>query len=146
MNTIKVTILGFICVLMLLGKVNAEEKSLNDIKLGFGFDRGFGIVGTIDKFNAFIGNKGIAIDYIFMKETMKVELDGSVFWYIGGGGYRDWDRDRDRDGDFGARLPVGVEWYFEKNVDVYAQLIPHMQIYDDFKFGLDFSIGVRYQF
>lgn len=140
MKTIRVTMSGFICALMLMGIVNAEEKSSKDIKLGFGFDRGFGVVGTMDKFNGFVGNKGVAIDYIFKKETMKVELDGSVFWYIGGGGYGDWD------GDFGARLPVGVEWYFEKNVDVYAQLVPRLQIQDDFKFGLDFSIGVRYQF
>ena len=145
MKTINVTMLGFICVLMLMGKVNAEEKSLNDIKLGFGFDRGFGVVGSIDKVNGFIGNKGFAIDYIFMKEAMNVELDGSVFWYIGGGGYGDWDRDSDRDGDFGARLPVGVEWYFEKNVDVFAQLIPRIQIHDKSKFGLSFSIGVRFQ-
>lgn len=139
MKTIKVTTLGFICTFILMGTVNAEENALKGIKLGFGYDRGLGIVGTMDELNGFIGNKGVAVDYIIQKDTLEVEIGGSVFWYISGGGYGDWD------GDFGARLPVGLEWYFAKKLDAYAQVIPHIQVKDKFEFGLDFGIGVRYQ-
>ena len=61
-------------------------------------------------------------------------------WYIGGGGYIDWED------DFGARAPVGAEIKFAKNVDAYAQAIPRVRINDKIKFGLGLGIGVRYIF
>jgi hypothetical protein len=140
MRIFKTATLSFICALMLIGTVHAEEKPLKGIKLGFGFDRGFGIVGTMGKFNGFIGNDGVAVDYILNKETLKLEVDGPVFWYVGAGGYGDWD------GDLGVRLPVGAEWYFAENLDAYAQVIPRLRVNHNAKFGLDFGIGVRYQF
>ena len=63
-----------------------------------------------------------------------------TYWYIGGGGYGDWD------GDFGVRLPFGGEIYFAKNWDVYAHIIPRLRVNNNAKFGLDFGTGVRYQF
>ena len=140
MKTIRVTALSIICSLTLIGSVSAEENALKGIKLGFGFDRGLGIVGTIGDINGFIGNDGVAIDYIFNKDTLKLEIDEPVFWYVGAGGYGDWD------GDFGVRLPVGAEWYFATNLDAYAQLIPRLRVNNSAKFGIDVGIGVRYQF
>ena len=121
---------------MLIGTVHAGEG----IKLGFGFDRDFGITGTIGKFNGFLGNKGVAVDYIFMKK--KLDETNPLYWYVGGGGYGDWNSN----GDLGVRLPVGGEVYFAKNLDAYAQLIPRYRFNNNTDFGLDFGIGVRYQF
>ena len=109
MKTIKTTLLHFICVLMLTSTVHAEDAPLKGIKLGFGFDRGFGVVGTMGKFNGFIGNDGVSVDYIFKKEKLNTDASTPLYWYIGGGGYGDWD------GDFGVRLPLGGEIYFAKN-------------------------------
>ena len=77
---------------------------------------------------------------ILEKDFLDSEVKGPAYWYIGSGGYGNWN------GDSGLRLPVGVEWYFEKKLDVYGQLIPHLKIVDTLKFGFDFGFGVRYQF
>lgn len=142
----KVVIMGLICPLMLSSAVQAEEAPLKGIKLGFGFDRGFGVVGTMGKFNGFLGNDGVSLDYIFMKKPLNAEGTKGLYWYVGGGGFVDWD------GDFGARLPVGGEFHFAKQLDAYAQLIPRFKVNNNDSnssggdFGLDVGIGVRYQF
>ena len=151
MKIFKIAALCFVCALMFTGSVHAEENELKGTKLGFGIDRGFGVVGATGQFNGFLGNDGVAVDYILTRE--KLDAADPLYWYVAGGGFVDWD------GDFGARLPVGVEFYFAKNLDVYAQLIPRLRINnndnnnnnsnknkDAADFGLDFAIGVRYQF
>lgn len=144
MKTLKMMILSFICTVFPIGTIHAEENSLSGIKLGFGFDRGFSVVGSMGNLNGFLGDDGIAADYIFMKE--KLEGTAPMYWYVGGGGFVDWD------GDFGARLPIGGELYFAKNLDAYAQFIPRLKYNnnsnnsDNLDLGLDFGIGVRYQF
>ena len=147
MKSIKVALFSVACLVFLGStQLQAEEQAqsgsnaLSGIKLGFGFDRGFGVVGSIENLNGFIGNDGASIDYIFKKDSLNIEMPGSVLWYIGGGGYGDWD------GDIGVRLPIGAEWYFAKNLDAYAQLMPRLRVNKDAKFGLDAAIGVRYQF
>lgn len=136
----KTVVLSLIFALMFIGTAQAEDAPLKGIKLGFGFDRGFGVVGTMGNFNGFIGNDGASVDYIFRKDKFKTDEPTPLYWYVGGGGYGDWD------GDFGVRLPIGGEIYFAKNLDAYAQLIPRLRVNNDAKFGLDFAAGVRYQF
>ena len=138
MNIFKAIALSFFISLIFVGTALSEENPLKGMKLGFGFDRGFGVTGTIGQFNGFLGNDGIAVDYIFMKQ--KFNEKDPLYWYIGGGGFGDWD------GDWGARLPVGGEFYFAENLDVYAQVIPRLRVNHNAKFGLDVGIGVRYKF
>ena len=140
MNIYKTTALSLIFGLMLCGAAQSEDAPLKGIKLGFGFDRGFGIVGSMGNFNGFIGNDGASVDYVLKKEKFKSEEPTPLYWYVGAGGYGDWD------GDFGVRLPVGGEVYFAKNLDAYAQVIPRLRVNHSAKFGLDFAAGVRYQF
>jgi hypothetical protein len=118
----------------------AQENALKGAKLGFAFDRGFGAIGTMDKFNLFIGNDGAAVDYLFKNDPLKTDLKGPVSWYIGGGAYADWDSDR------GVRLPVGLQWRFVREFDMFAQLIPRLRLNNDARFGLDAAIGIRYLF
>jgi hypothetical protein len=133
----KTTMYCIICVLMLLSAVHAEDYALKGVKIGFGFDRDFGIVGSIGKLNGFIGNDGASVDYIFNKDKLTPETN----WYIGAGGYGDWDG-----GDTGVRLPVGAELGFAKRWDAFAQLMPNLRLNHSAKFGIDAAIGVRYQF
>ena len=138
MNTLRAATSVFIISLMSFGTALSEESPLKGMKLGFGFDRGLGVTGTLGDFNGFLGNDGVAVDYIFQKQ--KLNEKDPLFWYIGGGGYIDWD------GDFGARFPVGGEFYFAENLDAYVQVIPNLRINHSAHFGLDVGIGVRYQF
>jgi hypothetical protein len=138
LNLIKATTSVVIISIVFFCTAYAEENPLKGIKLGFGVDRGLGITGSMGQFNGFIGNDGVAVDYLFMKE--KLESDYPLHWYIGGGGYIDWD------GDFGARVPIGAEFAFAENVDAYAQVIPDLRFNHDAKFGLGIGLGVRYRF
>jgi hypothetical protein len=138
MKLIKTATSVFIIAILFFGTAHAEENSLKGMKLGFGIDRGFGITGAFGKFNGFIGNDGVAVDYIFMKE--KIESEYPLHWYIGGGGYVDWD------GDFGARVPIGAEFAFAENVDAYVQAIPYLRFNHDAQFKLGIGLGVRYRF
>ncbi len=137
---IKKSILSLFLVLALIGTVQAEDAPLKGVKLGFGFDRGFGVVGGLGKFYGFLGNDGVAVDYNFLKKPLNAEGTKGLYWYISGGGYGDWNGN-----DFGVRMPVGGEFYFAENLDAYAQVMPRFS-FDNTNFGLDFAIGVRYQF
>jgi len=139
MTIFKSRALNFISVVLLTSTVFVEDSAAEGIKLGFGFDRDFGVVAQFHgDVNGFIGNKGAAIDFLFVKDKLKMEAPAR--WYVGAGGYGDWD------GDIGARLPVGAELNFAKNLDVFAQIIPRLRINNSARFGLDFAIGARYQF
>ncbi len=126
--------------LLLSGAVYAEAASLKNLKLGFGFDRGFGITGSVGDLNGFVGNDGVSVDYIFNKNALDVDANVPVFWYVGVGGYGDWD------GDLAVRLPVGVQVNFAARVDGYAQIMPRFRFNNNTGFGLDFAAGVRYLF
>jgi len=123
-----------------INSVQAEDSAMQGVKLGFAFDQGFGVTGSLKNFNGFVGNDGFAIDYIFHKEPLKLEAPGQMFWYIGAGGYHDWDSDT------GVRVPIGAEWDFAKSLDAYAQIIPGARVNNDAEFNLDAAIGIRYQF
>ena len=138
MNLIKAATSIFIISIVFFGTAHAEENPWKGLKLGFGADRGLGITGSLGKFNGFIGNDGVAVDYLFMKE--KLESEYPLHWYIGGGGYVDWD------GDFGARVPIGAEFAFAENVDAYVQAIPYLRFNHDAQFKLGIGLGIRYRF
>jgi len=140
MNIFRTMSAVFLASSMLLGTAYAEQAPLKNFKLGFGFDRGFGITGAIGKLNGFIGNDGVSIDYIFHRNNLNVDANVPVFWYVGVGGYGDWD------GDLGIRLPVGIQVNFAKRVDGYAQIMPRFRFNNNTDFGLDFAAGVRYLF
>ena len=127
-------------LLLMAGGLNAAQNTTNGLKLGMAFDRGFGVTGAANNLNGFIGNKGFAIDYIFQKGPLKLDIQPPIFWYVGAGAYFDWDD------DIGVRLPIGSELYITKQVDLYAQLIPRLRLNQNTKFGLDAAVGIRFQF
>lgn len=140
MNMVSTITAVFLTSSILLSTAHADQATLKNLKLGFGFDRGFGITGAIGKLNGFIGNDGASIDYIFSKSNLNVDANVPVFWYVGAGGYGDWD------GDLAVRLPVGIQVDFANRVDGYAQIMPRFRFNNNTDFGLDFGVGVRYQF
>jgi hypothetical protein len=140
MNFIKTMSAVSLASLLLIGTAYSEQAPLKNLKIGFGFDRGFGISGSVGKLNGFIGNDGASVDYIFSKKALNVDANVPSFWYVGLGGYGDWD------GDLAVRLPVGVQVDFSKRVDGYAQIMPRFRFNNNTDFGLDFAAGVRYLF
>lgn len=112
------------------------------VKLGVGFDQGFGVTGQFNKINAFVGEDGMSGDYIFMRNT--VSKDTPLNWYLAGGAFLGWDH------GLGVRLPLGLNMPFSAKWDGYVHVYPELDFdhgHDgDTEFGVDFGIGVRYKF
>ena len=130
----------YLLIFSLLLTGTAYSAPVKNLKLGFGFDRGFGLSASAGDLNGFLGNDGASVDYIFHKQNLDVGANVPVFWYVGAGGYADWD------GDLAVRLPVGVQVNFAERVDGYAQIMPRFRFHHKTDFGLDAALGVRYLF
>lgn len=114
----------------------------SNVKIGVGFDQGFGVTAQFNNINAFVGDDGVAGDYIFKRGSFGEEVP--VSWYIGGGAFIGWDNGA------GVRLPLGLAMAFNSKWDGYFQVHPQFD-FDHGKnsetdFGVDAAVGVRYRF
>lgn len=132
------------------------------VKIGMGFDQGFGVTAQFaNKFNVFIGNDGVSADYILKEGDFGADVPFN--WYVGVGGVIDWDNHYSHwhsDGswhgedynNYAVRVPLGVSLPFAKTWDFYAHVAPALEYRnkphsdDDFRFDLDFALGLRYGF
>lgn len=125
---------AFVAVLQTPTMALAETSR---VKLGAAFDLGLGVTAQVDKFDLFAGDDGAAIDYRIYSKNLEASVPLTL--YISAGGYADWD------GDFGARLPVGLELDFAPKWQAFGALIPDLEIHDDTDFDIEAAIGIRYQ-
>ena len=115
-----------------------------DIKTGFAFDMGFGVTALVNKkLNITLGNDGMAADYHIKQGEFNSKIP--VTWYVGGGGYREWND------SFGMRLPLGLNLNLEKNLqnwNAYTQIAPDIGVdeNDEVTVGAQLSLGLRYSF
>lgn len=140
MKKIIIASLVMLAMVPFAGTAVAKESVLTGARVGFAIDRGFGVIGTFKQFNLFVGNDGVAFDYVFKRQPWHTSLKGPVNWYLGGGIYGDWDGER------GVRVPVGADWHFAQDLDAYAQLNPYLRVNHHAEFGLDLAFGIRYKF
>lgn len=112
------------------------------VKVGLGFDQGFGVTAQFNNINAFLGDDGVAGDYIFKRGSFGEDVP--VNWYIGGGAFIGWDH------GVGVRLPLGLNMAFNSKWDAYFQVHPELDFdhgaASETKFGIDAGLGVRYRF
>ncbi|MCE0494632.1 hypothetical protein [Vibrio salinus] len=120
---------------------NYIDLAGNDIAVGIAIDQGLSAVLELnDQVRVTAGTKGLALDYILTSGWFS-NPDLPVEWYVGAGGWSLWDDD-----DYGARLPVGLNWSYTKNVSFYGQLQPQYDFGDDDEFELGVSAGITYRF
>ena len=112
------------------------------VKVGLGFDQGFGVTAQFDNINAFVGNDGISGDYIFKRGSFSE--DTPFNWYVAGGAFLGWDHGA------GIRLPLGINMSFDSRWDGYFQVFPELDFdhgsKSDVKLSADLAVGVRYRF
>lgn len=129
-------------LLVILASSMLISTAASAVKVGLGFDQGFGVTAQFDNINAFIGNDGIAGDYIFKRGSFSE--DTPFNWYIAGGAFLGWDHGA------GIRLPLGINMPFDSKWDGYFQVFPELDFdhgsRSDVKFSADLAIGVRYRF
>ena len=116
----------------------SQETPVSGLKVGIGIDQGLGVTGQWQDFNGFIGIDAVAVDWLFARG--QIPFEQTLFWYVGGGGFYDWD------GEFGARLPLGAEMPLNERIDIYASIIPGFQVNKGSEFFLDVGLGIRYRF
>ncbi|WP_345336936.1 hypothetical protein [Ferrimonas pelagia] len=111
------------------------------VKVGFGVDQGLGVALQFNqRINGFIGNDGVAADYLFARGRA-AEIEGMPLnWYVGGGAFVGWDK------GYGVRVPLGLELSFAPRWDVYLQVAPDLDFDRNDKFGVDAGFAVRYAF
>lgn len=125
--------------LLLLAPTISYANTGKKIAVGMAYDRGLSaVIDYNQQVKLAAGNEGIALDYIFKKG----QFDSStpLNWYIAGGGYFDWD------GDFGARIPIGVNLNFAKDWKLYGQVHPEVTFNDGLGLDIGAALGVTYSF
>ena len=129
-------------LLLIMASSMFISTAASAVKLGLGFDQGFGITAQFENFNAFVGNDGIAGDYIFKRGSFNE--DTPFNWYVAGGVFLGWEHGA------GVRLPLGINMPFDAKWDGYFQVSPELDFdhgsRSDVKLSADLSIGVRYRF
>jgi hypothetical protein len=80
-------------------------------------------------------------------------LADPVNWYIGLGGKMQLfdvhvrgNSDNDHALGVGVRVPVGLQWYFLPEWELFGELVPGIGIIPDTDFDFDAGIGIRYHF
>ncbi len=115
------------------------NNSAADLAIGMAVDQQLSVVVEIDKtYRGIIGNEGLAFDYIVKRGTFDQNIP--VTWYIGAGGWYEWDD------EFGLRVPLGIHWDISKGWDLYGQLHPELDLYKDVDLQLGAAVGVKYNF
>lgn len=128
---------------LLVAPASAQPGTADDIEVGLGLDADLSVLFQFNnQINLAVGNSGVALDYL-LRQGDFTDSDMPVDWYLGAGGWVGWD------GQFGARIPLGLEWGFKPDWDAYVQVSPELNYKkNQNELALEFgaALGVRYQF
>lgn len=87
----------------------------------------------------------VHLDYLWHVHDMTKTGKGIMPFYYGLG-LRFRARD-DQDGDFGVRIPLGLNYLFARSAfDVFIEVVPVLDFVPDQKFSANLAIGGRYFF
>ncbi|MBW3696557.1 hypothetical protein EK599_12705 [Vibrio sp. T187] len=110
-----------------------------DLEVGMAIDQQLSVVVELDNQYRFtVGNEGAAFDYIIKRGD--IEADVPISWYVGVGGWGEWED------DFGARVPLGVKVNFHDGWNAYAQVHPELNLYTGPELQIGGALGVTYKF
>lgn len=130
-------------LLVLLALVaNFSLASDDDFAIGAIFDLdGGNDISVAVKYNNWqfdIDGNAIAADKLFIED----ELSGDLGWFLGLGGYTDFDFN-----SFGAHIPIGLVFELSNNFDIFAQGVFHYAIQPTAgNTGIGYDLGLRYYF
>ncbi|EKO3989285.1 hypothetical protein [Vibrio fluvialis] len=126
---------------LLLGlPLTAFAQQGNSLKVGMAVDQQLSAVLEVNNQYRFtLGNDGAAFDYIIQRGSFNnpnVPFD----WYVGAGGWAEWDD------DFGARVPLGLDWQINQNFNLYGQVHPELNLHSGPELQLGAALGITYRF
>jgi hypothetical protein len=123
--------------------VTLADETVNSpqIAVGLGVDQGLSAILELNRdYRLSVGNDGMAFDYQFVRGQIN-QVDVPLDWYVGVGAWSEWGGD-----EYGARLPLGIDWVYQKQFRLYGQIQPELDLEDDADLQLGASVGVTYQF
>jgi len=146
-----------ILLLMSAALFAGQSQALAQKKLGAGIVIGeptgisirygnFPVVGIAWSLN---NHLHLHCDYWFYRDTLKKPL----YWY-GGLGFKfryftgdtnEKGRDDEKTG-FGMRIPLGVQYYVIKDLELFCEIVPGISLYPSTEVDFDAGIGIRYFF
>lgn len=68
-------------------------------------------------------------------------------WYLGvGGKLKIWPGTKPEKSPVGlsVRIPVGVQWYPDGDIEIFAEVAPGLQVIPASRFDFDFAVGIRF--
>ncbi len=138
----------FILAIYLPGPVNASTGIgiiLGEpTGLSFRMDN-FPVAGLAWSFNNYIH---FHCDYWIINDVLKNEIN----WYIGAGGkllfYGSKNNEKDKNAKtgvgFGFRVPVGLQYYINKEFELFCEIVPGIRLVPDAGIDINGGIGLRY--
>ncbi|MFB9187876.1 hypothetical protein ACFFUP_02185 [Vibrio ostreicida] len=117
-----------------------EGMESNHLSVGMALDQGLSaVIEWDDQYRATLGNDGIAFDYILASGEWRDDLP--IHWYVGAGAWSEWDHD-----EFGARVPLGLNWNLGHDWDAYGEIQPQLDLYSGPELKIGAAVGVKYTF
>ncbi|KJY83533.1 hypothetical protein TW81_08190 [Vibrio galatheae] len=117
----------------------AESKS-TDLAVGLAVDQQLSAVFELDnQYRFIVGNDGGAFDYILKRGSF--DTNTPVTWYVGAGAWTEWEGK-----EFGARVPLGINWDMSKGWNMYGQVHPELNLYSGPELQIGAALGVKYSF
>ncbi|MEX0772955.1 MAG: hypothetical protein WD038_07290 [Balneolales bacterium] len=152
--------LFFVLLLVLPLTVQQAHSQVRDGNLGLGVVVGdpTGITAKLwlDDLNAlagtaawsFRGNTSLQLNADYLRHNFDhIDLNrGSMAFYYGLGG-RLLAREGNRDDRFGVRVPFGLSYFFANDpIEIFAEVVPILDIVPGTDFTSNSGVGVRYYF
>jgi len=140
---------GFITLMILITSCSAladnKRHSRIGIDVGVAYDLDLGITAQHKGYTLFFNGDAVAFDvrvqnfYNDRKSLhLYVDMGGFVESYGGNNNSKD-DR-------AGIRMPVGLTFGLERNLEAYVQAVPNFDFSNDAEFDIDAALGIRYRF
>lgn len=130
--------------LMLLGAVhtaNAGEKFGLGLVLDGTMPGSFGpaLAFQYNQYKGAFGTAGLNFDYLALRGALKA-IDG-LSYYVGPGAGFGWSGPT-----LGLRAVFGLDYNINKEIDVFAELVPGFTVMQTMGFGFGGAFGARYFF
>jgi hypothetical protein len=118
-------------------------------------DVGVGVIlGSPTGISALFGNR-VAVAAAWNIPSERVHLHADVWllrqrlvdpvdWYLGAGGKVQFASGNSDDVRAGVRIPLGLQWYALPRLELFAEIVPGMQLIPSTGFDLDGGVGIRF--
>ncbi|WP_144394526.1 hypothetical protein [Pleionea sediminis] len=142
----RITLIALLSMIALTSQVSAKSSRAG-VDLGIAYDLDLGATLQFSQYTMFINGDAFAFDvrlenFYNSRKSLLLYIDFGAF-------YEDRAlRNKTVDDRVGVRLPVGLSFSLDRNLEAFIQAVPNYDFNDDNEdnFDIDGAIGIRYRF